>query len=310
MSTSGSFIELNFSSQKLNDLLQLEIVDELIYRSTYTCKTRSVGIYGGQIISQAMAASDQTVATDRMIHSVHTYFILSAHENHIPNYTNSLKLGDNQKPVVYHVEKVRDGRSFTTRLVKAIQNGRHIFSCMLSYQKPEEFAYFHQIPMPKVAPPESLPLYEEVLKKTLKDNRVTDFQRAFISQYITEESLYFVKPVDDSWMSFFMEDMGRSDPEKQNLHRWLAGYISDSYLLQTALIKLPWGQFYPTMMCSLDHSLWFHCDFLIDDWMLYESLCPRYEGNRALIYGRMWKKDGALAVSMVQEGLLRVNSML
>jgi acyl-CoA thioesterase 8 len=306
--TSSETKDKELESKLTRSILKLEEIDKNLYRANYLWRTVTRGVFGGQIIGQALVAASQTVPEHLHVHSMHCYF---------------LQKGDGTQPIIYHVDNMRDGSSFSTRLVKAVQKGENIFTAMVSYHKHEPALCIHQYTMPNVPPPESLATYEELLLRALTEDNLSDYQRAYIHYYLADEVSFHLKPVYPDAFPFFRKpepaepkmlfwvkvkgDLGES---AHNLHRCIAAYISDSYLLGTSMLPVPRDKMVLSMMASLDHTLWFHTHFRADDWLLYECESPRMIGNRALSFGRIWLRDGVLAVSCAQEGIVRLSSLL
>jgi acyl-CoA thioesterase II len=251
-------------------------------------------VFGGQVVGQALVAADRTVeAEDRLTHSLHAYFLLP---------------GDPKVPIIYEVDRIRDGGSFTTRRVVAIQHGQAIFTMGVSFHKPEP-GFDHQIPMPKVPAPEDLPSEEE-LKARLLPN-LPEVMRT----YWERDRPIELRPVDLS--RFFSAD--KSDP-KQNiwikangslpddfrLHQCVLAYASDFSLLDTALAAHGRVLFDPELMlASLDHAVWFHRSFRADEWLLYAQDSPSSQGARGFCRGSIFSRDGRLVASVAQEGMIR-----
>jgi acyl-CoA thioesterase-2 len=250
-------------------------------------------IYGGQVLGQALAAAGRTVDEPRVAHSLHGYFLLA---------------GDPAHPIIYEVERIRDGGSFTTRQVKAIQHGRAIFAMSASFQK-EEQSFEHAAAMPDVPPPEALPsaaervaelidaLPEDMRSYWQRENPI-ELKPVDISRYLRREPH---EPAQHIWL----RANGRltDDP---HLHRCVLAYASDFTLLDTALIahgKLLFDR--DIQLASLDHALWLHRPFRADDWLLYAQDSPSASGARGFCRGSFFARDGRLVASTAQEGLIR-----
>jgi acyl-CoA thioesterase II len=277
--------------ETLLSILDLEALEENLFRGL----SPQVGwqrVFGGQVIGQALVAANRTV-NGRLAHSLHAYF---------------LRPGDPTVPIIYEVDRIRDGGSFSTRRVVAIQHGQAIFSMAASFHKPEEGLH-HQIKMPEVPPPESLPSEAE-LKATLID-RVPPQVKA----YWEHERPIEIRPVD---LSRYFSPENRA-PSQQvwiratgklgddfALHQCVLAYASDFTLLDTALIAHGRFVFDPRLMlASLDHAIWFHRKFRADDWLLYAQDSPSSGGGRAFCRGTLFTRDGELVASTAQEGLVR-----
>ena len=279
---------------QLLTILDIERLEENLFRGL----SPQVGwqrVFGGQVIGQALVAANRTV-NGRLTHSLHAYF---------------LRAGDPSVPIIYTVDRIRDGGSFTTRRVVAVQHGQAIFSMAASFHK-EETGLEHQIKMPEVPPPESLPSEAE-LKACLID-RVPPQVKA----YWERERPIEIRPVD---LSRYLTP-GNHDPSQQvwiratgelsndqSLHQCVLAYASDFTLLDTALIAHGRFVFDPKLiLASLDHALWFHRKLRADEWLLYAQDSPISGGGRAFCRGMLFTRDGKLVASTAQEGLLRERS--
>ena len=275
----------------LVDLITLEKIDDCTFRGD-NYKTPWKRVFGGQVLGQALHAAYQTVPDDRFAHSMHGYFILA---------------GDVDEPIVYEVDTIRDGGSFTTRRVVAIQKGRAIFNMAASFQLRQD-GFDHQITMPNVLPPEVLlPDFEQI--KSLKETHPDLYHRMKV---IYPNAIDF-RPVE----KFNPEKEGRpfrhvwfKSNESIELdlpmqHQMLA-YASDYNLLTTAALphqtKIDRSRLF---FASLDHAIWFHRDFKIDDWLLYATDSPSAGNARGFSRGNVFTKEGKLVASVVQEGLIR-----
>jgi acyl-CoA thioesterase-2 len=250
-------------------------------------------VFGGQVLGQALVAAGRTVEEGRAAHSLHGYFLLA---------------GDPTHPIIYEVERIRDGGSFTTRRVKATQHGRAIFAMSASFQKLEE-GYEHAAEMPDVPPPEALPSAAErvaELMDALPENMRSFWQRenpielrpVDISRYLSRDPR---PPAQHIWL----KANGRL-PDDPRLHQCVLAYASDFTLLDTALIahgKLLFDR--DIQLASLDHALWLHRPFRADDWLLYTQDSPSASGARGFCRGSFFTREGVLVASAVQEGLIR-----
>jgi len=283
--TSGALAELLA-------LLDLEQLEDNLYRGN-SPKEGWQRVYGGQVLGQALVAGVRTIAEPRPVHSLHAYFLLP---------------GDPTIPIIYEVERTRDGGSFSTRRIKAIQHGRTMFAMSASFHKSEE-GYEHQAAMPQVPPPEDLPSAATLMSKLLdrlpesmrsywQRERPFDMRPVDISRYLTREK---TTPVQHVWI----RASGRL-PDDLSLHQCLLAYASDFTLLDTALIahgKLLFDR--DIQLASLDHALWFHRPFRADDWLLYTQDSPNANGARGLCRGSVYTRDGHLVATVAQEGLIR-----
>jgi len=287
----GVCIERNVLDELLN-LLKLEKIEENIFRG----QSQDLGlpsVFGGQVLGQALSAAYQTVTPDRRVHSLHAYF---------------LRMGDAARPIVYDVDCIRDGKGFTTRRVVAIQKGRAIFSMSASFHL-DEPGFEHQDLMPEVPGPEGIPSELELaqkvadrIPKTLRDKMLC---RKPIEIRLVDPINPFKpekrKPLKYAWFRA-VGDM----PDDPAAHQYLLAYASDFGLVTTALN--PHGHSYwerEMQVASLDHAMWFHRPFRIDDWLLYEMRSPNACKARGLADGKIYTRDGILVASVTQEGLIR-----
>jgi len=238
-----------------------------------------------------MAAS-RTVGPERAVHSLHSYF---------------LRRGDFDAPIVYEVDRSRDGASFTNRRVVAIQHGQQIFHLSASFQLPEE-GPDHQVEAPAVTPPEELPDLTATVRRRLQD--LPDQRRRFWERDRPFE-FRSVEAIDDGrarpGVRHIWFRLAGQCPDDAVLHRCLLAYVSDFHLLETA--TLPHGLSFHTghvLLASLDHGMWFHRPFRIDDWLLYALISPSSSGARGMAFGRIFDRAGRLVASTAQEGLMRV----
>ncbi len=247
-------------------------------------------VFGGQVAGQALVAAGRTVPEDRHVHSLHAYFI---------------RPGDPDVPIVYDVDRVRDGRSFTTRRVSAIQHGKTIFALSASFHK-EEPGLEHQIDMPEVPDPEELATNRERLFQAY--GRVPRFARWHPIELRSVGALSFEVERDPSLRSTRNLVWLRVDgqlPDDPMLHVILMTYASDLTLLDTVL--LGHGRSLSGIsLASLDHAMWFHRPFRADEWLLYAQESPSGSGARGLARGLVYTRGGELVCSVVQEGLIRV----
>ena len=273
---------------QLIDSIELEKIDINIFRGKTVDEARG-HVYGGQVLSQAINAADRTVATPLVLHSAHAYF---------------LREGDNDIPVIYEVDRIRDGKTFTTRRVVAIQHGRPIFNVSLSYQLPEQSCVTHQSAMPEVQPPDDL-LNDELFYGEMMGQAIQD---AWPIEYRQLDPVNIHKPeVKPAKTHAWFRSNGElaDDPA---LHQELLAYASDHLLLQTALrphAKTGWNG--DVKMASLDHAIWYHQPFRIDQWLLYETESTVAAGGRAFSRGSIFSQDGVLVASTAQEGVIRDN---
>ena len=282
---------MNGALKELLDLLDLEQIEMNIFRGR-SPEERQQRVFGGQVAGQALVAAGRTVPADRHVHSLHAYFI---------------RPGDPSVPLVYTVDRVRDGRSFTTRRVSAVQHGKVIFTLSASFQVLED-GPSHQTPMPEVPGPESLPTFRERLEKVfgpMADDfhrkRPVDLRHVTPLTWEAARDLSLTGPESKVWLRVDGEL-----PDDPLLHVCLMTYASDMTLLDTVLLNhgLAWGD-KKTMGASLDHAMWFHRPFRADQWLLYAQDTPNASGARGLARGEVFTREGELVVSVVQEGLIR-----
>ena len=250
-------------------------------------------VYGGQVLGQALMAAHATVEEDRPIHSLHGYFLLG---------------GDPERDIVYDVERIRDGGSFTTRRVRGIQHGRSIFAMSASFHKHED-GFEHQSAMPLVPPPEALPSARELMSGllgTLPETMRAYWQRERpIDVRIVDATRYASREARPAAQALWIKANGQL-PDALHIHQAVLAYASDFTLLDTALIahgKLLFDR--DIQLASLDHAMWFHRPFRFDDWLLYSQDSPTAYGARAYCRGSIFDLRGRLVATAVQEGLMR-----
>jgi acyl-CoA thioesterase-2 len=273
----------------LIELLDLEPIEVNIFRGRSPDEERQ-RVFGGQVAGQALVAAGRTVEPDRRVHSLHAYF---------------LRPGDPNVPILYEVDRIRDGKSFTTRRVVAIQHGRAIFNLSSSFHVAEP-GLEHQLPMPEVPAPESLPTFHERMEPYAEQ----------MGEWFSRPRPIDTRFVQEPWRSGETGRAARQDvwmradgslPEDPLLHACVVAYASDMTLLDSVLLphNLSWEEG-GIMMASLDHAMWFHRPFRADEWLLYSQESPAAAGARGLARGSIFRADGVLTVSVVQEGLVRV----
>ena len=251
-------------------------------------------VYGGQVIGQALVAAVRTVEPDRLAHSMHAYFLLP---------------GDPKVPIIYDVDRMRDGKSFATRRVTARQHGHPIFSMLVSFHTHEE-GLTHQAQMPDVPPPEQLPTEKEVRAKYLPllpeaVRRYYERERP-IEMRPVEFDRYTGKKYPDGRFHVWIKINGRL-PDELSLHQCALAYASDMTLLDASLTPHGRTLFEKEFMAaSLDHALWLHRPFRADEWLLYAQDTPSLQGSRGFARGLIFTRDGALVASVAQEGLVRL----
>jgi acyl-CoA thioesterase II len=246
-------------------------------------------LFGGHILGQSLMAAALTCG-DRGAHSLHAYF---------------LRGGDAQQPVHYQVDRIRDGNSFSVRRVTASQHGKAILILSASFQAAEP-GFEHQLAMPDVPPPESLPPFVEAARPrpSAGDRKITS-ARAIEIRPVPAGALHGAACAGEPIQAVWLRAAG-SVPERPALHRALLAYASDFALLSTAMLPHGVGYYTPGMvMASLDHAMWFYRDLRIDDWLLYVMDSPAAGGARGLARGNLFRRDGTLVACVAQEGLMR-----
>ena len=267
-------------------LLDLEPIEVNIFRGRSPDDDRQ-RIFGGQVAGQALVAAARTVNRGA-VHSLHAYF---------------LRGGDPRAPVLYDVDRIRDGRSFTTRRVVAIQHGRAIFQLAASFHVPEE-GYQHFEPMPEVPDPETLPPRTRRIAVEDPARARPDRMQALDIRYVTTSPLDRTGPEPPNQQVWMRANGTLGDDPV--LHACLLTYASDLTLLDSTLAPHGTSAADPgIMLASLDHAMWFHGPFRADKWLLYDQHTPAASGARGLATGRVFTRDGRLVVSVVQEGLIR-----
>ncbi len=281
---------------ELVTLLRLERIEQNLFRG----QSQDLGwgtVFGGQVLGQALSAAVQTIEPTRHVHSMHAYF---------------LRPGDAARPIVYEVDRIRDGSSFTTRRVVAVQNGNAIFNMAASFQK-EEPGFEHQDAMPDAPPPESLETEQERLKAHV--HRLPEFAR----ERAIAQRPFEMKPVDPDddplvpakrppYRRVWLRAIGKL-PDDPALHAYLLAYASDFAFMTTSLLPHGVNWFTPGMqVASLDHVMWFHRTLRVDDWLLYDIDSPVARGARGFARGRIFTRGGKLVASTAQEGLIRKRS--
>ncbi|WP_062223858.1 acyl-CoA thioesterase II [Aureimonas sp. D3] len=281
---------------KLVETLDLETLEENLFRGISPANGWQ-RIFGGQVIAQALVAAQRTAPAERQVHSLHGYF---------------MRPGDPRVPVIYEVDRLRDGGSFSTRLVTAIQHGQAIFTLSASFQVKEE-GLDHQISMPALPGPEDLPsgesLGEDILARAPEPvrrywmrPRAVEFRPVSTDHYFKREKL---PPEQHIWVRV-TADIG-DDPA---LNAAVMAYLSDMTLLDTSLFAHGLSIFDERIQAaSLDHAMWFHRPLRVSDWHLYTQDSPSSSGGRGLTRGSLFSRDGILVASVAQEGLIRPRRM-
>ncbi|WP_027545415.1 acyl-CoA thioesterase II [Bradyrhizobium sp. WSM2254] len=273
-------------------ILDLETVEVNLFRGNNP-NPSSQRVFGGQVIGQAIAATCRTVE-GRLPHSLHCYFI---------------QPGDPQAPIIYEVERLRDGKSYSTRRATATQHGRAIFSIMVSFHAEEEGAFNHQDKMPEVQPPEKFtaeelsrqPIFSEmpeIIRRYYEPDRPVELRPVEIGRYFGER-------IHDGRIHIWMKSATKL-PDDPALHICALAYASDLSLLDAVMARYGRTLFDGRILSgSLDHAMWFHRPFRADEWLLYAKESPSAQAGRGLTRGLIFKPDGTLVASVAQEGSVR-----
>ncbi len=272
-------------------LLDIEQIEVNIFRGANPHDDRK-RLFGGQVAAQALMAAGRTVTKGR-VHSLHSYFLLP---------------GDPEIPVLYEVDRIRDGKSFTTRRVIAIQHGRAIFNLQASFHEDEPSAIEHHGRMPQVPPPEDLlPLAERIRQEGSEELNKSWLARPFAVEHryvgvLPWFEAHSVEPVQNVWVK-----AAGTLPDNRLLHACVIAFASDLALLPTALLphNVEWSR---VMLATIDHCMWFHRPVKADEWLLYTMDSPSAYGSRGLTRGMLFDREGTLLISLVQEGLTRLLS--
>lgn len=285
---------MSHAMQELLDLLDLEQLEHNLYRGR-SPKTFWQRVFGGQVVGQALVAAQRTVPAGRFVHSLHCYFMVG---------------GDPAIPIIYQVERMRDGKSFSTRRVVAIQHGQTIFSLEASFHV-DESGFDHQFDMPSDYQPPEAP--EDQIRRIAEGRiAVPDAVRRFLRRerpfimvpveldhYTSSRKL---PPFQNVWVR-----MNGEVPDDRHLQNAILAYLSDLTLLDTSTFPHGTGVFDSTIQAaSLDHAIWFHRPHRLDDWLLYAQDSPSSGGARGFTRGAIYSRDGMLIASVAQEGLIRV----
>jgi acyl-CoA thioesterase-2 len=283
--------------QPLNKIIETLDLEE-IELNHYLATSPNEGwqrVYGGQVIGQALVAASRTVSTDRSAHSLHGYF---------------LRAGDTDIPILYKVDRIRDGKSFTTRRVVAVQRGQAIFTMSISFQV-DEGGLNHQFDMPDVPGPDDLQTEDEI-RQVQSKNWPKEFQDSFSGSSAIQvkpiEPIDLLnpkpaEPVQRCWMR-----CGDKLPDDPRIHQCVLAYLSDWSLLDTATRPHAVSFMQDNVqVASLDHAMWFHRPFRADEWLLYDQDSPSASGARGFNRGLIYNQSGELVASTTQEGLVRIH---
>lgn len=304
----GGAWHFKMSVAEIARVLALEQIDTYIFRGYSPKSTYNPRVYGGQLLAQSLLAASRTVESDLAIHSLHSYFLLP---------------GDLTIPIIYNVTPIRDGASFATRSVSAIQSGKPIFSLTCSFQRlrPGEDFYSHQDPMPVNIPkPEDVPNDNERFKQAVDTESFPDRLKSFYRKRLEAPLLLDIHRIDpvnpirpkDNLSSqdlLWVKTHGSLPVDDPKFHQCVAAYASDIGMVGTML--RPHGPGYKELsaVASIDHSMWFHAPFRADEYLLMEIHSPRTSNSRGLAIGRMFDLKGRLVVTFAQEGLIRKSSL-
>jgi len=273
-------------NQLLEDLVKVMTLERLEL-DLFRGESRDIGspqVFGGQVLGQALVAATATVE-NRAVHSLHAYF---------------LRRGDCNSPIVYEVDRARDGNHFSTRRIVAIQHGAQIFNMSASFQSAED-GFDHQIPIPDVPPPEELPDLElpPGVRRLMEKKRPFEFRPVRPPNLLQPQKQ---APLRNIWFRAIAPL-----PDDEALHRCLLAYVSDFNLLDTAMMPHGLSLSSPRLViASIDHAMWFHRSVRVDDWLLYATDSPSASGARGFARGSVFARDGRLVASTSQEGLLRM----
>lgn len=283
-------------SQVLNNLLALLSLEQ-IEIGLFRGQSQDLGfghVFGGQVMGQALSAAKQTVSVERKVHSFHSYF---------------LRAGDEKLPIVYEVENMRDGGSFSARRVSAIQKGRPIFHMTCSFQKSEE-GFSHQAMMPQVLGPDGL-LNQQELAMTMRDKVPAKMLEKFMADAPIEMRLVnplhpFAPKETEPYRYVWLRANG-SMPSEAHIHEYLLAYAADFNFLVTAVQPHGVSFLSPGVrMATIDHAMWFHRPINIGEWLLYSIDSPNASGGRGYVRGQFFNQQGELVASSTQEGLIRM----
>ncbi len=280
---------MNQILKEIVDLLDVERIEQNLYRGE---NHRTEHVFGGQVLAQAIAAAFRTVEVPHALHSIHAYF---------------LRAGDWNAPILYDVDRIRDGRSFTTRRVVAVQHGRAIFNMSSSWQKHEE-GLVHALPRPDVPPPEALRGDREVFAELARSQpEVGHF--AFRFEAIDSRQVERMTMLEEEAHPPFRHTWLRTRetlPDDPEVHLAMLAYMSDLDFMSTAMLPHGRGRMRGRVQgASLDHSLWFHRPFRADEWLLFAKESPNAGGARGFVRGQFFTRDGELVATAAQECLIR-----
>jgi acyl-CoA thioesterase-2 len=275
------------------ELLDLETIDVNLFRGIQP-DTRLQRVFGGQVAAQALVAAARTVGEPLVIHSLHSYFLLP---------------GDTAVPIVYDVERIRDGRSFSTRRVVARQHGRGIYYMTASFQVHEE-GFEHQDVMPDVTPPDESLDMSAMFRESSPDD-ADEWLREWAAlemRFVGDSRDGVISDGHPSQSRLWIRVSGKLDDDEL-LHQAAFAYASDMTLLGATLVPHGVHISDPDIQsASLDHTIWFHRPFRADEWLLYDQVSPSASGARGLAIGRLFTESGTLVATVAQEGLIRLHA--
>ncbi|KAK0065082.1 acyl-coenzyme A thioesterase 8 [Biomphalaria pfeifferi] len=280
--------------------LDLEKIDENLFRSKMLWKhKRARGVYGGQMIGNCLVAASDGLPADQHLHSLHSYFH---------------RKGTTDRPILFHVDKTRDGRTYCARSIKAVQSGNTIFTMQASFKKFEETHMKHQIPMPKVPNPDELKSAIEILDILKQEDIISAHHHELGIQWfqgfpmetrwVNPDTLTLLEPLYPKRSIWIKAEGHIGDSLHENVHKCCLAYLCDLLILPTSL--MPYGpNIFRNFMTSLDHSMWFHAPCRADEWMLFEIEAENMGDGRAMCHGRIWDINGNHITTVAQEGVVR-----
>ncbi|XP_055887227.1 acyl-coenzyme A thioesterase 8-like [Biomphalaria glabrata] len=280
--------------------LDLEKIDENLFRSKMLWKhKRARGVYGGQMIGNCLVAASDGLPADQHLHSLHSYFH---------------RKGTTDRPILFHVDKTRDGRTYCARSIKAVQCGNTIFTMQASFKKFEETHMKHQIPMPKVPYPDELKSAIEILDILKQEDIISAHHHELGIQWfqgfpmetrwVNPDTLTLLEPLYPKRSIWIKAEGHIGDSLHENVHKCCLAYLCDLLILPTSL--MPYGpNIFRNFMTSLDHSMWFHAPCRADEWMLFEIEAENMGDGRAMCHGRIWDINGNHITTVAQEGVVR-----
>lgn len=279
------------SAADLLKLLDLEPLEVNLFRGN----SRDIGsqrVFGGQVLGQSVVAASRTGVEDRLVHSMHAYF---------------LRAGDTSRPIIYEVDRSRDGKAFATRRVVAIQHGEQIFHASVSFQRPEAGLDYQTRP-PAIPPPDQLMDWVSWVRQygtNIPSARVALSGLPFELRFFEPEKVFLQTEPQEPRINLWFKTIGKL-PDDENLHRCILAYASDLFLLGAAF--QPHGRGITAtdlQVASIDHAMWFHRPVRVDEWLLYSIDSPTSSGARGLSRGSIFSENGTLVASTAQEGLMR-----